>query len=118
MRRCFRMSLLLLAVAAELAYAAPPPDYRVYRNPSNSVHIRPQPCGAKICGVVIWANDKAKADAAKGGTVNLIGMQLFKDFTPDGPDRWKGSVYMPDINKTFSATSCEPVPPRSRVPAV
>ncbi len=99
--RTFTLALLALG-AASAAQAAPPTTYRVYRNPSNSVHIRPQPCGNKICGVVVWANDKAKADAAKGGTLKLIGQQLFKDFAPDGPDRWKGSVFVPDINKTFS----------------
>lgn len=100
-RRIFTI-VPLLAFATSMAVAAPPARYRTYRNPSNSVHIRPQPCGAKICGVVVWANEKAKADAAKGGTPRLIGQQLFKDFTPDGPNRWKGSVFVPDINKTFS----------------
>lgn len=93
---------ILSILAASAALAAPPAKYRVYRNPSNSVHIRPQPCGANICGVVVWANDKAKADAARGGTPKLIGQQLFKNFAPDGPDRWKGSVFIPDINRTFS----------------
>ena len=91
--------LLLLAGAAG---AAPQGLYHSYHNPSNSVHIRPEPCGPNICGVVVWANDKAKADAAKGGTSHLIGLQLFRNFRPDGPDRWKGSVFVPDINKTFS----------------
>lgn len=95
------LSVLCFFVAGA-ASGAPPTPYRVYRNPSNSVHIRPQPCGANICGIVIWANEKAKADAARGGTSRLNGQQFFKDFTPDGPDRWKGSVFVPDINKTFS----------------
>jgi uncharacterized protein (DUF2147 family) len=93
---------LVLAGAASVADAAPPARYRTYRNPSNSVHIQPRPCGPSICGVVVWANDKAKADAAKGGTARLVGQQLFKDFKPDGPDKWRGSVFIPDINKTFS----------------
>lgn len=66
-------------LAAGAAMAAPPAKFRTYRNPSNSVHIRPQPCGANICGVVVWANDKARADAAKGGTPKLIGLLLFRD---------------------------------------
>lgn len=102
MARLILGTAMLAMVAASAALAAPPTKYRVYRNPSNSVHIQPQPCGDNICGVVVWANDKAKADAARGGTANLIGQQLFKDFKPDGPDRWKGSVFVPDINKRFS----------------
>jgi uncharacterized protein (DUF2147 family) len=99
---CLTSLLLIVSSMAVAAAAAPPAKYRTYRNPSNSVHIQPQPCGTSLCGVVVWANDKAKADAAKGGATQLIGMQLFKNFTPDGPDRWKGSVFVPDINKTFT----------------
>ena len=33
--------------AAGAGQATPPTKYRVYRNPSNSVHVRPQPCGGK-----------------------------------------------------------------------
>jgi uncharacterized protein (DUF2147 family) len=99
--RVFSIALASV-IAASAALAAPAAKYRTYRNPSNSVHIQPQPCGTSVCGVVVWANDKAKADAARGGTAQLIGMQLFKNFTPDGPDRWKGSVFVPDINKTFT----------------
>nr|WP_310522464.1 DUF2147 domain-containing protein [Polymorphobacter sp.] len=92
---------LLLAITATAAASAPPKQ-RIYRNPSNSVHIRSETCGSSLCGTVVWANDKAKADSARGGTPNLIGLQLFRDFKPDGPDKWKGSVFVPDINKTFS----------------
>ena len=97
-----RQVALLSVIVASAAIAAPPAKFRTYRNPSNSVHIEARPCGAKLCGVVVWANEKAKADSARGGTPHLIGLQLFKDFTPDGPDRWRGSVFVPDINKTFS----------------
>jgi uncharacterized protein (DUF2147 family) len=74
----------------------------VWRNPQNSVHVRSDHCGRSMCGTVIWANDKAKADAARGGTAELIGSQLFRDFSKDKNGNWRGRVFVPDINKTFS----------------
>lgn len=76
----------------------------VWRNPQNSVHVRIHPCGNSRCGTVIWANDKAKADSAKGGTPNLVGTQLFRDFHEVSPSVWKGKVFVPDLNHVFSGT--------------
>ena len=76
----------------------------VWRNPSNSVHVRIHVCGASRCGTVIWANDKAKADSARGGTPNLVGTQLFRDFREVSPKVWKGKVFVPDLNHVFSGT--------------
>jgi uncharacterized protein (DUF2147 family) len=76
----------------------------VWRNPSNSVHVRVHPCGNSRCGTVVWANDKAKADSARGGTPNLVGTELFRDFREVSPKVWKGKVFVPDLNKVFTGT--------------
>ncbi|MCW3835576.1 DUF2147 domain-containing protein [Sphingomonas canadensis] len=75
-----------------------------WRNPQNSVHVKVHRCGDATCGTVVWANEKAKADARRGGTDPLVGVQLFQDFRPAGKDVWRGRVYVPDIGKTFSGT--------------
>jgi len=76
-----------------------------WRNPSNSVHVRVEPCGRQqMCGVVIWASEKAKADSGRGGTDPLVGAQLFRDFIEEKPGVWRGRVFVPDIAKTFSGT--------------
>ncbi len=95
----------LAAGAMLLIAAAPVGDQRsfgIWSNPSGSVHVRAEPCGKRICGVVIQASDKAKADAARGGTPHLIGQRLFRDFQPAGEGVWRGKVFVPDIAKTFS----------------
>jgi uncharacterized protein (DUF2147 family) len=66
--------------------------------------VRSDHCGASMCGTVVWANDKAKADARKRGSANIIGLQLFRDFRKDRHGEWRGKVYVPDIGKTFSGT--------------
>ena len=100
----------ILAVAAVLlpgsatASAQNPGQENVFRNPSNSVHVRIHPCGKGRCGTVVWANDKAKKDSARGGTRNLVGTELFREFREVSPKVWKGKVFVPDLNKVFTGT--------------
>ncbi|MCL6729462.1 DUF2147 domain-containing protein [Sphingomonas hankyongi] len=84
--------------------AQTPANDIVLRNPSNSVHVRIHPCGKSRCGTVVWANDKAKADSARGGTPNLVGTELFREFREVSPKVWKGKVFVPDLNKVFTGT--------------
>ncbi len=76
----------------------------IWRNPQNSVHVRVYPCGNSRCGTVVWANEKAKADSARGGTPKLVGTQLFREFREVSPKVWKGKVFVPDINRVFTGT--------------
>ena len=93
-----------LAVAAPAAAQAAPKWAGVWRNASNSVQIRAAPCGrAAMCGTVIWASAKAKADVARRGR-KLIGAQLFRDFRDAGDGSWAGEVWVPDIDRSFSGT--------------
>lgn len=76
----------------------------VWRNRSNSVHIEAHHCGQSMCGKVVWANEKAIADAKRGGTNNLIGLDIFSGFRKDSKGVWHGKVFVPDMNRTFSGT--------------
>ena len=106
---------ILLAVLGALALASPAaaaagPDgalgsFGVWRNPKGSVHVEIKPCGASVCGQVVWANEKAMRDAREGGHADLIGMQLFRDFVQVGPTTWRGRVFVPDLNRTFAGTA-------------
>ena len=93
---------LLLGPVPALSQAAG--QGNVFRNPSNSVHVRIHPCGKGRCGTVVWANEKAKADSARGGTRNLVGTELFREFREVSPKVWKGKVFVPDLNKVFTGT--------------
>lgn len=95
-------ALWLLAGAEAVSQG---PEETVWRNPQNSVHVRVHPCGQSMCGTVVWANDKAKADSARGGTRDLIGTQLFRDFRVTAPSVWTGKVFVPDLNRVFTGTA-------------
>jgi uncharacterized protein (DUF2147 family) len=95
----------LSSVSAGVADAASPIQASgVWRNPKNSVHVRMQPCGNTVCGVVVWANARAQQKAREAGTPRLVGTQLFREFRQIGPGEWSGRVFVPDMNKTFSGS--------------
>ncbi|WP_331541049.1 DUF2147 domain-containing protein [Phenylobacterium sp.] len=77
----------------------------IWRNPKNSVHVEIRPCGQAECGVVIWASPKAVADARRGGTKELVGVELFSGFVRNQDGSWKGKVFVPDLNGTFTGTA-------------
>lgn len=102
-----RQLLLIFVVLAGLAGAAPASAADLFgrwKNPKNSVHVDIRPCGASACGVVVWASERAKEDVRKGSGRELVGLQLLRDFAPSGAG-WRGKVYVPDINRTFSGTA-------------
>ncbi|MGI4877100.1 MAG: DUF2147 domain-containing protein [Janthinobacterium lividum] len=104
----FSNRITLLAIAMAIGTAAPSAaddgSTGMWRNPQNSVHVQAHHCGSSMCGRIVWANDKAKADASRGGTNALAGLELFRDFTQDKRGTWHGKVFVPDINKIFSGT--------------
>ena len=89
-----------IAGGAEPASAAQPAG--VWRNPKNSVHIKIQPCGGTVCGIVVWASDRVREKARKAGTPNLIGKQLLQEFRAEGAGTWGGRVFVPDLARTVS----------------
>ena len=94
----------MIGLGADIAAAA---TYGVFRNPSGSVKVRLADCGGQLCGTIVTANAKARADAAKAGQTKLIGMQLFRNLAPvsqpkGAPRRWEGEVFIPDKNRTVA----------------
>ena len=104
MRRLLAIAISLAASTVTVTVAKAAPSLGVWRNPRDSVHVRMELCGDRACGVVVWASEKAKADARKGGTDPLVGSQLFRDFIEESPGVWRGKVFVPDIGKTLSGT--------------
>ena|SRR5690242_4034967 len=105
MRISMKIAALAAALSSSTGNAQPAGQVGVFRNPQNSVHVRIHTCGKSRCGTVVWANDKAKADSARGGTKNLVGTELFRDFREVSPKVWKGKVFVPDMNAVFSGSA-------------
>jgi len=93
------MSLLL---ALAMMQAQPSIEGR-WRSPGGNSIIDIAPCGGDLCGTVAWASEKAKEDARKGGTEELIGAQLLTGLKEKSAGRWNGKLFIPDINKRSNA---------------
>lgn len=74
-----------------------------WRNPAGSVQVRIDACGPTLCGTVVAASPDAIADARDSGYPALIGMQLMHDYHPAGRGRWQGTIFVPDIGRSFSS---------------
>ena len=74
-----------------------------WKNPSGRVTVLIEACGEAYCGSVIAAAETAKADARRGGTADLVGTQLMTGFKPAGPGKWRGRMFVPDINHRSKA---------------
>ena len=105
------MQSLIAAFSLVLVSASAPgeslslEDLGTWTNKSRSVQVQITPCGEnERCGTVVWANAKAKSDAARGGTPELVGTQMLRKFRDKGGDVWKGKAFVADIGKEFSGT--------------
>ena len=94
---------LALVGAASAASAASPIEGR-WTNPKGSVVVDVAPCGPNYCGTVVRASDKAKANARKGGTRNLVGRQILTGLRPIGSGRYRGKAFVPKRNLYAAAT--------------
>lgn len=104
MKHVLALSIVVAAAFSAPVAAAPANLAGTWRNDRDSVHIRVAPCGAGLCGTVITANEKARADAAAGGTDALVGTQLFRDFRRGDDGLWHGTVFVPDLGQSFDGT--------------
>ena len=86
-----------------------------WMTPNGSAKIHIAPCGATLCGTVVWLktpNDpetgKPQKDA-KNPDVSLrdrpsLGLQIIKGMKPSGEGRWAdGTIYDPQGGKTYSS---------------
>ncbi|MEL6541322.1 MAG: DUF2147 domain-containing protein [Pseudomonadota bacterium] len=105
MKKTLFLSCVLIPLSPLSAEELSLADLGTWRNKSDSVHVQIKPCGENTrCGVVVWANDKAKQDAAKGGTENLVGTQLLRKFREKKDDLWRGKAFVADLGKEFTGT--------------
>ncbi|WP_448662721.1 DUF2147 domain-containing protein [Sphingomonas sp. CJ20] len=96
------LSPLLLCAAAPAPVAADP-IFGVWGNPARTIAVRIAACGQEICGTIVEATAKAEQDARAAGVNTLIGVELLKDYRQTAPTRWSGTVYVPDMGRSFSS---------------
>jgi uncharacterized protein (DUF2147 family) len=92
------------ALAGQAAVAQGPGVEGVWSNPKGSVQVKTGACGDKLCGVVVYASQKAQADARRAGAEPLIGTTLLRGYRANGSAQWTGQVYVPDRKASYYST--------------
>ena len=75
-----------------------------WTNPKRSIVIEVAPCGPAWCATVVSASAKARANARKGGTRELIGTRILSNARPVGNGVFKGRGFVPKRNIHAPAT--------------
>ena len=100
-------AVLLPLLVGTLTAAAPAMTSRTatpfghWLNPHGDVEVAVTPCGAMLCGTVVWVGGKALADAADAGAGQLLGTQLLRDYRRQNDGGWQGEVFVPDMGESF-----------------
>ena len=56
--------------------------------------VRFAPCGAALCGMVVWLKDPAGP--------GRIGQRVFYDMKPNGANAWAGTAFNPEDGKDYT----------------
>lgn len=98
-------TILALALLAGPAWGRAQTFDGVWRNPRDTVHLELRPCGVHVCGHVVWATEGARTAAARFSKNDLVGQQLFRDFTVREDGIARGKVFVPDLGLTFKGAA-------------
>ena len=93
------MQLPAITIALLALTAAQPASAQIegnWKNPIGSAIIAIAPCGAALCGKVVWASARGRREAAKGAP-DVVGTTVLTNLRAKG-GHWAGRLFIPDDN--------------------
>jgi len=99
MQKISALPALMALTAAQPVAHAPIEGY--WKNPIGSAIIAIRPCGANLCGKVVWASERGQREVANN-TSHVVGTTVLTGLTYSR-GRWAGALYVPDDNIHVSA---------------
>jgi uncharacterized protein (DUF2147 family) len=110
--------VVTLVLAREVALARPKPKtdpFGTWLTQAGDAKVLVRPCGAAICGKVVWlkqpidgATGKPQTDDKNADpslrTRRIVGLQLFLDMLPSTSGSWSGHVYNADDGRSYAST--------------
>jgi len=92
------MSIHLRALALLMMVATPAlageGAIGVWLRDTGSSRVSIAPCGAALCGHIVWLRDK--------NGPSKMGERVFFDMIPSGPNAWSGKAFNPEDGQTYS----------------
>lgn len=115
-RRFAILSVLLAALTGATAARAQSADASgTWLTQAGDARVKISKCGGGICGVVVWLREPT--DTATGQPATdaknpnpalarrpMIGLPLFSDMQPSGPNKWSGQIYNADDGSTYASS--------------
>jgi uncharacterized protein (DUF2147 family) len=83
--------------------AAGDPVFGTWANPKRTIAVKTALCGSELCGAIVAATPRAQQDARDAGVAQLVGSELLRDYRRTGNGRWSGTVFIPDMGRSFSS---------------
>lgn len=66
----------------------------VWQRDDGRSRIRVAPCGAELCGTIVWLQDK--------NSPAKIGQRVLFNMKPDGANAWRGNAFNPEDGRNYS----------------
>ena len=105
----FAVGLFMRPVAATAQTGGPA---GVWLTQKGDAHVRIAPCGAALCGTIVWLRDPIDGETGRPLTDKhnpvparrsnpMIGTQIMFGMQPSGPNRWSGHFYNSQDGQTY-----------------
>jgi uncharacterized protein (DUF2147 family) len=106
------LGAMLVAPAAMAQAAADPTG--TWLTQAGDARVRVTRCGGALCGTIVGLRDKIDPATGKPAVDDknpdpalakrsMIGLHLFIDMKPAGPNKWSGQIYNADDGKTYAS---------------
>jgi len=113
----FRLLIATLGVmlAASVAHAQSTDEPTgIWQTQAGDARVRVSKCGGGLCGTIVSLRDKLDPQTGKPAIDDknpdpakanrpMIGVQLFINMQPAGPNKWSGQIYNADDGKTYTS---------------
>ena len=86
----------------------------IWLTQAGDAKVRVSKCGGGICGEVVWLKDPINPTTGKPQVDDknpnpalarrpMIGLPLFRNMRPSGPNRWSGQIYNADDGNSYAS---------------
>lgn len=115
-RTALLVAALLFAASSNVSFAqSAAATHGTWLTQAGDARVKVKSCGKALCGTIVWLREPIDPNTGKpqvdDKNVNpalarrpMIGLQIFGDMRPAGPNKWSGHIYNADDGKTYDSS--------------